>query len=163
MVQQNFHSIAWIHTIPLASNRAEMQTMHKYQILVVDDEPSVCRSIKMLLEHDGHKVQTANSGEAALAMFEQDKFDLVMTDYIMEKMKGVQLACLIKQRQPDQPIIMVTAFANELDLHGKPSEVVDFIISKPFSQKALRDAIVQVMLPKESKSNASCGLYAACP
>jgi two-component system, NtrC family, response regulator AtoC len=136
-----------------------MQTMYKYRILVVDDEPSVCRSIKMLLEHDGHKVQTTNSGETALTMFEQDKFDLVMTDYIMGKMEGIELARLIKQSQPDQPIIIVTAFANEFNLYGKPSEAVDFIISKPFSQKDLRDAIVQVMLPKESKSTVSCGLH----
>jgi FixJ family two-component response regulator len=72
----------------------------------------------------------------------------------MEKMKGVQLAGLIKQRQPGQPIIMITAFADEFNLYGKPSGDVDFIISKPFSQQELRDAIVQAMLPKESKSNA---------
>jgi CheY-like chemotaxis protein len=127
----------------------EIQIIHKYQILVVDDEPSVCTAIKMLLEHDGHKVQTTGSSETALAIFEQDKFDLIITDYSLGKMKGVELASLIKAGLPDQPIIMVTAFADEFNIYGKPSAGVDFVMSKPFSQQELRDAIVRVMLPKE--------------
>jgi CheY-like chemotaxis protein len=118
---------------------------HKHQILVVDDEPTVCRAIKMLLEHDGHKVQTADSGESALAMFEQGRFDLIITDYSMQGMKGVELATLIKQRRPDQPIIMATAFADDFNTYGKPSGGVDFVINKPFSQKVLREAIARVL------------------
>jgi two-component system, response regulator FlrC len=118
---------------------------HRHQILVVDDEPTVCRAIKMLLEHDGHKVQTADGGEAALALLEQGKFDLIITDYRMQGMKGVELAVLIKERQPHLPIIMATAFADEFNIFGKPSAGVDFVISKPFSQKALREAILRVL------------------
>jgi two-component system response regulator FlrC len=121
------------------------QAIHKHQILVVDDEPSVRGAIKMLLKHDGHEVRLADSGETALAMFEQDKFDLVITDYSMQGMKGIQLAALIKERRPNQPIIMVTAFADEFKISGRPPEGVDFIISKPFSQKELREAIVRVL------------------
>jgi CheY-like chemotaxis protein len=121
------------------------QTIQKRQILVVDDEPSVRGAIKILLKHDGHEIQLADSGEAALAMFERDKFDLVITDYSMQGMKGAQLAVLIKQLRPDQPIIMITAFADEFKTYGKPPEGVDFIISKPFSQKELREAIIQVL------------------
>src|ERR1700689_143032 len=97
------------------------QRIHKHLILVVDDEATVSRAIKMLLEHDGHKVQTADSGETALAVLEQGKFDLIITDYSMQGMKGVQLAALIKQRRPDLPIIMATAFADEFNTYGKPS------------------------------------------
>jgi CheY-like chemotaxis protein len=121
------------------------QTIQKRQILVVDDEPSVRGAIKMLLKHDGHEIRLADSGETALAMFERDKFDLVITDYSMQGMKGAQLAVLIKQLRPDQPIIMITAFADEFKTSGKPPEGVDFIISKPFSQKELREAIIQVL------------------
>ena len=121
------------------------QTIQKRQILVVDDEPSVRGAIKMLLKHDGHEIRLADSGEAALVMFERDKFDLVITDYSMQGMKGAQLAVLIKQRRPEQPIIMITAFADEFKTSGKPPEGVDFIISKPFSQKELREAITEVL------------------
>ena len=116
-----------------------------HQILVVDDEPSVCKAIKLLLEFDGHAVQTVESGEAALAMFEPGKFDLVITDYSMWGMKGDALAAFIKERQPDQAIIMATAFAADFHTAGKPSAGVDFVISKPFSLTELREAITKVM------------------
>jgi CheY-like chemotaxis protein len=121
------------------------QKTHKHHILVVDDEPTVCRAIKMLLEHDGHNVETADGGETALVMLEQGKFDLIMTDYSMQGMNGAELAALIKQRLPDQPIIMATAFAADFNAYGKPSGGVNLVISKPFSQKELRDAIASVL------------------
>ena len=118
---------------------------HKHQILVVDDEPTVSSAIKMLLEHDGHTVQTADSGEAALAILEQGKFDLIITDYKMQGMNGVELAVLIKQLLPHLPIIMATAFADEFNTYGKPSGGVDLVISKPFSLQILREAILRVL------------------
>ncbi len=116
-----------------------------HQILVVDDEPSVCKAIKLLLEFDGHSVKTVESGEAALAMFEPGMFDLVITDYSMWGMKGDALAAFIKARHPDQAIIMATAFAGDFPTAGKSSAGVDFVISKPFSLTELRDAITKVI------------------
>jgi CheY-like chemotaxis protein len=74
-----------MHVIFPAVQSKEKLTSEKpgRQILVVDDEPAVCEAIKMMLEHDGHKVQTANSGREALSLLEQDSFDLVTTDFSM--------------------------------------------------------------------------------
>lgn len=119
-----------------------------YHILVVDDESDVRRAIKMLLEHDGHEVQTVDSGEAALALIEHNTFDLIMTDYSMVGMKGNQLAATIKHGRPDQPIIMATAFAADFQPSGKPSGGVDYVLSKPFTVTELREAIAMVMSPK---------------
>ena len=116
-----------------------------YHILIVDDEPSVCESIKMLLEHDGHEVQTVDSGEAALALLEHNTFDLITTDYSMAGMKGNQLAATVKKCRPDQPIIMVTAFAADFHPSGKPTGGVDCVLSKPFTMIELREAIARVM------------------
>ena len=116
-----------------------------HQILVVDDEPSVCKAIKLLLEFDGHSVKTVESGEAALALFEPGMFDLVITDYSMWGMKGDALAAFIKARHPDQAIIMATAFAADFHTSGKPAAGVDCVISKPFSLTELREAITKVI------------------
>jgi CheY-like chemotaxis protein len=115
------------------------------QILVVDDEPAVGDAIKMMLKFDGHAVQTANGGKAALSLLEQGKFDLIITDYSMPGMKGDELAAVIKQRLPHQPIIMVTAYAEMLKSSGDLLTGVDFIISKPFSLADLREAIARVL------------------
>ena len=115
------------------------------QILVVDDEPAVCDAIKMMLKFDGHAVQTANGSKAVLSLLEQGKFDLIITDYSMPGMKGDELAAVIKQRLPHQPIIMITAYAEMLKSSGDPLPGVDFIISKPFSLADLREAIAGVL------------------
>ena len=82
----------------------------KLRILVVDDEPSVGNTVKMLLKFDGHEVESTNSSEEALGMFKSGRFDLVFTDFTMPGMNGNQLAAAIKAGAPDQPVVMITAY-----------------------------------------------------
>ncbi|HSY18915.1 MAG TPA: response regulator [Candidatus Acidoferrales bacterium] len=114
------------------------------RILLVDDEPSVSKAIKMLLEYDGFTVQTAENGEAALALFEQDQFDLVITDFSMHGMTGGQLAARIKQLRPGQPVILATASIYKLEEAKHPARIVDYILDKPFGLRELREAIASI-------------------
>src|SRR5436305_1129661 len=120
------------------------------RILVVDDEPFVCDAVKMMLAFDGHTVETASSAKDALALFDKAKFDLVITDFAMPAMKGDELALAIKARNPRQPVVMITAYAEMLQANGTPLPGVDFMISKPFLLENLRDAIARVtpVVPK---------------
>jgi CheY-like chemotaxis protein len=122
--------------------------MAKKRILVVDDEPFVCDAVRMMLTFDGHDVMTANSGKDALVLFDQHPFDLVITDFAMPAMKGDELAVAIKARSPDQPIIMITAYAEMLESSGKKMPGIDFIISKPFLLEHLREALNKVLPAK---------------
>ena len=115
------------------------------QILVVDDEPAVCDAIKMMLKFDGHEVQTANGSKEALSLLERDRFDLITVDYAMVEMKGDELAAIIKQRLPQLPILMITAYAEMLKASGNPLTGVDGIISKPFMLEDLRQAIAGLL------------------
>jgi CheY-like chemotaxis protein len=114
------------------------------RILVVDDEPFVCDALKMMLVFDGHVVETAGNGNDALAWLDKSKFDLVITDYSMPVMKGDELATRIKTRDPKQPIVMITAYAEMLAASGNPLTGVDAVISKPFLLENLREAIAKV-------------------
>lgn len=115
------------------------------KILVVDDEPFVCEAVKMMLAFDGHDVTTANSGKEALTKLEAGKFDLVITDFAMPTMKGDELAAAIKARKPNQPVVMITAYAEMLQSSGSPLPGVDCLISKPFLLENLREAIAKVL------------------
>jgi two-component system OmpR family response regulator len=115
------------------------------RILVVDDEPFVCNAVKMMLAFDGHEVETANSGQEALALFDRQKFDIVITDFAMPVMKGDELAVAIKARVPSQPVVMITAYAEMLQSSGNPLTGVDHMISKPFLLEHLREAIIKVL------------------
>jgi len=123
----------------------EEQPKARYQILVVDDEPTVCKAIQMMLTYYGHVVETAADGVKALAMYHAGAFDLIITDYLMPEMKGDQLVTEIRRCRPDQRIIMVTAFAEDFMANGKPTGGVDYVLNKPFSLDDLRTAIAQVM------------------
>jgi len=95
----------------------------------------------MLLAFDGHEVVPAGSGSEALALFELGGFDVVITDYHMPKMKGDELAVALKARRPDQPVIMITAYAEMLKTSASALAGVDQLISKPFQLVELREAI----------------------
>ena len=106
------------------------------RILVVDDEALVCESIRLLLAYDGHRVETACSAEEALTKFGKEQFDLVFTDFCMPGMKGDELAANIKNRAPEKPVILLTAFPPAYKVPA-----VDLVITKPFYLSTLRDAI----------------------
>jgi CheY-like chemotaxis protein len=113
----------------------------KLRILVVDDEPSVGNTVKMLLKYDGHEVQATHCSKEALGLLKTGRFDLVFTDYTMPGMDGNQLAAAIKADAPDQPVVMITAYAGTLP----PSPDVDFVVGKPFRLEHLREAIAKVV------------------
>jgi ATP-dependent Lon protease len=114
------------------------------RILVVDDEPLVRDAVRMMLNFDGHVVETASSGKDALAMLAKAQFDLVITDFEMPAMKGDELAAVIKARAPNQPVVMITAYAEMLEASDNPLTGVDYVISKPFLLENLREAIAKV-------------------
>jgi two-component system response regulator PilR (NtrC family) len=118
------------------------------KILVVDDEPFVCDAVKMMLTFDGHIVETASSAKAALEIFAPNKYDLVITDYAMPQMKGDELALQLRSRSPDQPIVLITAYAEMLKASNSPLTGVDSVVSKPFLLDDLRSAVAKATSKK---------------
>ena len=116
--------------------------------MVVDHEPLVCDSIKRILALDGHQVETAASGEAALALFGKDRFDLIIADYELSFMNGDKLAAAIKALDPNQPLVLITAYAEALQSAATPLPDVDLVISKPFDSQELRQAVTRLLTNK---------------
>ena len=97
-----------------------------------------------MLEVDAHKVQTAGDAKEALGLYKKGKFDIVVTDWKMKEMNGVELADAIKAIDPKQPVVMITAHAEILQGSGTPLKSVDALVPKPFLQDDLRKAIAKV-------------------
>ena len=112
------------------------------RILLVDDEPSVRKTVRLLLEFDGHAVTEANDGAEALELFVRGQFDQVTTDFEMPVMKGNELAVRIKNLSPRQPILMITACERGF---GNSENPVDSILNKPFAMDDLRGAIARLL------------------
>jgi CheY-like chemotaxis protein len=115
------------------------------KILVVDDESYVCEALKLMLSVDGHEVVTASSAAQALPLIHEGHFDLLITDYSMPVMKGDELARIVKRRNPNLPIIMVTAYVEKLTGEGSPLLHVDKLLGKPFRFEDLKTAMAQVL------------------
>ena len=97
---------------------------------------------------DECEVETATSGQEALVAFQPGKFDLIIIDYEMPVMKGDKLAAAIKILAPQQPIIMITAYAEALRLAGSFPLGVDLVINKPFEVREFRETVRQLTTKK---------------
>jgi CheY-like chemotaxis protein len=103
---------------------------------MVDDEPLVCESMRLMLELDGHEMDEAYSGAEALDKLDQRRFDLVFTDFFMPGMKGDQLAREVHGRADRTPVVMVTGFPPQ----PPPSEVAKVVV-KPFDLQSIRGVL----------------------
>ena len=113
-------------------------------ILLADDQQEVRELLALMLGMDEHIVTEARNGREALDLFAPERFDLVITDYLMPLMKGDELARHIKRLAPSEPILMITGSADELDgIRG----AVDVVLNKPFAFEDLRQAVAQVLCP----------------
>jgi CheY-like chemotaxis protein len=114
----------------------------KMTILVVDDDPLVAMGTVDMLEDLGHEVVGAQSGAQALEVLQNNgKIDLLITDFSMPKMTGVQLAAAVHQFRPELPILLATGYAelppgSDLDLPR---------IGKPYMQDQLAAKISKVI------------------
>ncbi|MDB6111451.1 MAG: putative Histidine kinase [Pedosphaera sp.] len=122
-------------------------TISPKRILVVDDEPAVAETIRMVLAISGHQVEVAGSAEEALGRFEVGKYDLVITDLSLPKMDGLDFARAVKTQAAKQPIILITAYAESMGGENKRLAYIDFLMGKPFSLQQLQDALNKVFSP----------------
>ena len=103
-----------------------------HRILVVDDEPLVCWSLKNALERAGFEVKTTESGETAIQLLKDSQFDLIITDMNLPNRDGFEVAQAGRGRSKQIPVIMVTAFGDDSAQMKAEKLGVCCVIDKPF-------------------------------
>jgi CheY-like chemotaxis protein len=96
-------------------------------ILCIDDEDLGLEIRKMVLEREGFTVLTAHDGLTGLSILESEPVDAVILDYAMPGMDGGQVALILRQRKPDLPILMLSAYVT---LPAHVMNVVNFSATK---------------------------------
>jgi DNA-binding response OmpR family regulator len=109
--------------------------MSAHKVLVVDDEPFICRSLSFVLRKDRYDVLEARDGEEALRVIRAERPDLVFLDVMMPKVDGFQV---VQQVRADPSlasvrIVLLTARGQETDRARGETVGVDAYITKPFS------------------------------
>ena len=117
-------------------------------ILVVEDSTEVLALAREILEGVGYRVSTAETGEAALELFESlpaGALDLLFTDLIMPGgINGIVLAGEIARRAPDLPVLMTTGYNEELVAEGPMRAGLD-VLGKPYRRSDLLDRVRQAL------------------
>ena len=111
--------------------------MQSTRILIVDDELIMRESLAGWLERDGHEVNTAASGEAALAMCAERRFDILLVDIKMEGISGLEVLRRVKESDPDVAVVMITAYGSiSSAIEAMKNGAFDYLL-KPFDPSEL--------------------------
>jgi DNA-binding NtrC family response regulator len=124
------------------------------RILIIDDEAGIRESLQTLLTLEGYTVESAVDGEAGLIEIDQKSYDLILLDLALPGQNGIEILGQIRERQPQLPVIMITAY-------GTVDNVVDAIrsgaqnfVQKPWDNEKLladiRSAIARYRAEEEN-------------
>jgi len=116
-------------------------------ILVADDESHILHVVSLKLRNAGFKVITAQDGAEALELAQQQKPDLLITDYHMPQLSGIELCRKLKQDPATAhiPAIMLTARGYELEPADTEQSGILRMLSKPFSPRHLLSTVEEVL------------------
>jgi CheY-like chemotaxis protein len=135
------------------------------QILVVDDDPLVCKAIEVYLERNNFEVIVADGGEEGLRALEGTTFDLMIVDIFMPHMRGFESIRIFHERAPTIPLIAMSGYA----FANLTSPAPDFLrmalelgasrcLRKPFTPAALQMAIDECLSEARSSVSDVAGL-----
>lgn len=119
----------------------------KVQILILDDEPIVCKRLTPAFHRAGYGVESFTDSAQAMARIEEKRFDIVITDLKMEGTDGMRLLERVKEISPDTSVVVITGFATpDTAKESFRKGAFDFV-AKPFKLSEILD-IVKVMAEK---------------
>jgi DNA-binding NtrC family response regulator len=125
--------------------------MSRASILLVDDDPLILRSLAVVMEREGYEVERAEGGAMALELIKETSFDVVVTDFNMPEVDGMQLLREVKARKPDCQVVLITGYGTieqaveaiklgAYDYICKPiiDDEMKVVVSRAVEQKRLR-------------------------
>ncbi|MBN2390199.1 MAG: response regulator [Anaerolineae bacterium] len=121
--------------------------MSTQRILIVDDDPAVFLTLAASIEriNPTYEVDTCENGAEALACLESHQYILLLTDYSMPGMSGIDLARVVREQSSDTHIIMMTAYGSD-ELRDQVVDLnLDAFVDKPFTVKKIREIISSIL------------------
>ena len=128
---------------------SNLHTSEKTRILAVDDEESIRVFLKTILESEGYLCDTATSAGEAISRLRENPYDVILTDIMMPGMSGIELLELVREREDEIAVIMLTAL-NDIDvsIQALKSGAYDYI-TKPFR---LDDVTISVEMALQKRA-----------
>ena len=119
--------------------------MSNKRILIVDDDKSILRMLEFGLKKLGPDYQffTAKDISIAMEFIEDQWFDLIITDYMMPGMTGVDLARAVRRISPDTQVVLMTAYGSSELRNTTDNLGIDGFLNKPFTMEQIREVVIQ--------------------
>ena len=125
--------------------------MKNTKILIVDDELIMRESLCGWLERDDYQVDTAASGEEALAKLAQSRMDIMLVDIKMEGISGLEVLQAVKESDPDVAVVMITAYGSiPTAIEAMKNGAYDYML-KPFDPNELGVLIDKIIRHQEQE------------
>ncbi len=131
------------------------------KILAVDDEKHIVRLIQVNLERAGYEVVTANDGLQALEVVAKETPDLIVLDWMMPQLNGMETLKRLKQNDTtkDIPVIMLTAKSQDVDVLRGWQSGVDCYLTKPFNPMELLTFVKRIFTEQENPDEEEEGRW----
>jgi DNA-binding NtrC family response regulator len=122
-----------------------MTTKSKEHILVVDDAPNTLEIIQRNLQAEGYRVFTAADVSSAIQILQQQPFDLVVTDFKMPRVSGLDLVYYVRENLKDTEVMMITGYPSVGDAVGAVKAGAAEYLAKPFTDEELLSAVAGIL------------------
>lgn len=117
----------------------------EWRILIVDDDEQIRPAWRRVMESEGYIVREARNGREALDRIEEDSPDIMLLDLDMPVMNGPETLDIIRQRYPDLPVIVITAFGNSSLMEKAMTYAPFTVLNKPCLPDAVLKAVNQTI------------------
>ncbi len=116
----------------------------KRRVLIIDDEPAIGEMLTTILEAQGYEVAVAYDGPSGLVELERHPPHVLLLDYMLPGMDGIEILCESRHRWPGLPVVMITAYGSpELNIRANKFSVIE-VVSKPFDTDHLLEVIDRI-------------------
>ena len=121
------------------------------RILIIDDEAALAEIVKLNLELSGdYSVEIAASGEEGLRMLAGEPFDLVITDFKLPGVNGVEVLERLKEEQPDLPVVLFSVYYDDPQaVPARARALADGLVGKPIDHDAM-ERLVRTLLAESA-------------
>lgn len=121
------------------------------KVLIVDDSSAMLRVIKMTLNEIGlQDIDMAMNGKEAIDKFQQNNYDLILTDWNMPEMNGINFVKRVRESNDKVYIVMVTTECKKEQVVEALEAGVDNYVTKPFSKKRIQKIIEEEVVAKQN-------------